>query len=163
MTGGQQVTYRKATLKDLDALMDLWDGLMEYHLDFFPEIYQFRKGHEKKQQKWFSKNIRSKNSFVMLAEVGDTAVGFVMLFVEKFMPSIYIWKKSAVLSDLFVCEGYRGTGVAKKLYKSARAFAKRKGADFLQLRADSKNLRANKFYDKMGTFDYMITKMERLK
>ena len=157
-----KITYRKATLKDLDSLIDLWKGLMDYHLEFFPSFYKFKNGHLALTKKWFGKNIRSRNSLVMLAEDNGVPMGFIMIFVRKFSPPIYKWEKEALVSDLFVGEEYMGKGVAKKLFTRAKKFAKEKGADYLKLDVDVKNPSANRFYDKMGLFEFHTTRMVKL-
>ena len=158
-----KITYREAKLSDIDSIIELWKGLMEYHLEFFPDFYKFKRGYLSSMRKHFGRNIRSKDSIVLVAEESGKPIGYVMGAVGKFRPPIYKWKKEANISDLFVDEEHRGKGISKKLFLEVKKFAKAKGADYLKLAVDVKNPSANKFYDKMGLFEFHTTRLVKLK
>jgi ribosomal protein S18 acetylase RimI-like enzyme len=158
-----KIIYRKAKVSDMDGLIDLWNNLMQYHLNYFPDFYKFKKNHISLMKKHFKKNIVSKKSLVFVAEESEKLIGYVMISVGKFRPYIYLWKKEARLDDLFVDEKYRGKGVAKKLFNIAKKFAKENNVDYLKFNVDVKNERANNFYDKFGALEFRTIRLVKIK
>jgi len=79
---------------------------------------------------------------------GDLA-GFVTTSVDE-APPVFERPARLVVSDIYVCEPYRGTGLARKLMERAAADARAAECAELVLDADVDNERAVVFYRKLG-------------
>lgn len=86
-------------------------------------------------------------SFVLLAERGEAAVGFVQLY--PLFSSVRA-RRILVLNDLYVMESARRGGVAEALLREAEALAREAGALRLVLETGEDNRAAQRLYEKMG-------------
>ena len=83
----------------------------------------------------------------LVAEDDGDPVGFATLY--------FTWRtlrpgRTAIMNDLFVEEGARGTGVAADLLEACKAEAKRRGCLSLTWETAPDNHRAQRFYERMG-------------
>jgi len=84
-----------------------------------------------------------------LASTGGHLVGFVATEVDR-SPSVFDRPDRLVIGDLFVREGYRGTGLARDLVGRATERAREADCDELALDVHVDNDRAIAFYEKLG-------------
>ncbi|MFC0215543.1 GNAT family N-acetyltransferase [Paenibacillus chartarius] len=80
----------------------------------------------------------------------DTAgrlVGFVTLYYTY---STLRAQKAAIMNDLYVSADYRRAGVAADLFAAIRSFARADGCAYLGWETGADNVRAQRFYEKMG-------------
>ncbi|MEW6529094.1 MAG: GNAT family N-acetyltransferase [Candidatus Micrarchaeota archaeon] len=156
-----KLTIRKAKLRDVELLIPLALELMMYvrnlnrkktteHdiLKLIPDV-------KKLWKKWAIKNIKSQNSYVVVAVVDDEIVGYSMNFIKKNVP-VYAVKKIGYVSDLYVKSGYRNKGIASKFKNLAFKWFKKKGLKYSSIAVYHKNIKAHAIYKKWGFFDYKI-------
>jgi GNAT superfamily N-acetyltransferase len=90
------------------------------------------------------------NGCILLADAGETAVGFVCVVADKRGdapddPAPFAW-----IQELYVSPEHRGRGVAAMLLAEAEGFARGEGARRLRLGVLDSNARARSFYAKHG-------------
>lgn len=86
-------------------------------------------------------------SFLLIAECGAEAVGFVQLYP---MFSSVRARRILVLNDLYVAETARRGGVAEALLRESEAFAREAGALRVVLETGEDNRTAQRLYEKLG-------------
>jgi len=85
---------------------------------------------------------------VASGSTGDSLLGYVFLLPERLS---FVWD-AAVVNEIYVVPGGRGTGVGDDLLETAVALAREQDLplDRLLLDVDSENERARAFYDRHG-------------
>ncbi|MGH8030340.1 MAG: GNAT family N-acetyltransferase [Arenimonas sp.] len=132
------VTITRATITDLDALVPLFVG----YLDFYNKPRD-----EAKARDFLEARLRNDESVVFLAHADGDPVGFVQLY-PAFASTLQA--RSWILNDLFVAASARGRGVSKRLMDAARQLAVETGACELFLQTARDNTVAQSLYSSLG-------------
>lgn len=147
---------RKASQKDLDALVQLWKQFMQEHEIMSLKANPNLKEHIKRKpnsenlvRRFFSSNIRSKQGLILLAQADKKPIGYCLAYVKANIP-IYSTQKLGYISDIFVKKEYRRQGVATKLKNYAQAWFKKIGLDFMSIAYYTVNKTARKTYTSWG-------------
>lgn len=125
---------RRATLKDLNLLSDLFD--------------QYRVFYEKESdldgaKNFLTERLEGNESVIFVAEEGTVLTGFVQLYP---LFSSTRMKRLWLLNDLFVNPNFRGNGISVKLIDQAKALAIATNAAGLMLETAKTNAIGNKLY-----------------
>ena len=143
------IKIREATLKDTEQITKLWKGLMDYHKKLLKLKNRLKKNSEAIFKKFVIKNIKSKNSILIVAEEDKQLIGYLMGFIKD-EPPIYNEDKIGYISDGFVIKEKRRKGVMKKLVNKAKPFFKKKKMKRVYLRADTSNTVGVRSWEKIG-------------
>lgn len=156
------ITLRKARLVDGDTVVKLWKEFMaEHDKNVIRKNHSLRPYTKKRRNaasqfgKFVRKNIRSRNSIILFAEVNNEPVGYVMSFIKKNVP-IFKLDKIGYISDLYVRKGYRKMGISKMFKNWSIKWFKNKGIKHVSIMVNSENRRAHNIYRKWGFNDYVI-------
>lgn len=147
------ITIRRATLNDIPAVCTLSQTLFEYERQFTDE-FNMQWSHGKDGVKFFTKSLKSRSSFILIAFDGEKAVGYILMKLERVSWRVY--NPMAELTNLSVDPMYRGQGVGTKLFQHAKAIMKKRGVKRISVQALSDNVRALKFYKDMGFKDFDV-------
>jgi ribosomal protein S18 acetylase RimI-like enzyme len=129
-----QYSIRKATVEDLENLVNLFD---QYRIFY-------RKESNVDDAKLFLKErMINHESVVFVAHTDKELVGFVQLY--PLFSSIRM-QRLWLLNDLFVMESHRNKGISKALLNTCAAFGKETGACGLMLETEKTNQIANQLY-----------------
>lgn len=82
-----------------------------------------------------------------VVEQNGKLLGFATLY---FTYSTLSAQKATVMNDLYVVEEARGTGAAAALFEACHAYTRENGFAFMSWETARDNLRAQRFYEKMG-------------
>lgn len=140
-------TFRRATLGDLDAICRLSQLLFEHERQFTDE-YDMGWSQGSAGRKFFTKMLRSRKAFVLLAMVEEKIVGYILV---KFLT--FSWRAFnpiVELTNLSVDPMFRGQGIGTKLVEKAVTIAKKRGAKRMSVEGLHDNVRALKFYKSQG-------------
>lgn len=107
------VAIKPATRSDTGIILDLIKGIAAYE----KLSNQVVADETLLEQQLFDEE----NAYVLLAYVGDTAVGFALYFYNF---STFKGKKGLYLEDLFIREEYRKMGIGEKLFDELKQIAK---------------------------------------
>jgi ribosomal protein S18 acetylase RimI-like enzyme len=146
------VLIRKATLKDLPRITQLWKSLMAYHdkhHGYGKGIFAYTKDKLALHLKFLKKQLRRRNAAVFVAEVGGKIVGHVMVQVNK-VPPIYLHDKEAYICEIIVEDGYRGKGIGTALLEEVEAWANKKKMYSIGLTVHIANPEALSVYREFG-------------
>nr|WP_314498001.1 GNAT family N-acetyltransferase [uncultured Chryseobacterium sp.] len=129
---------RKATLKDLPQLADLFDQYrVFYHKD--SDIHS--------AETFLKQRIENKDSEIFVAENEGDLVGFVQLYP---LFSSTRMKRYWLLNDLFVSENDRGKGFSKELIEETKKLAVSTNSAGILLETGKSNDVGNKLYPGCG-------------
>ena len=145
-----ELTIRKATLDDYNAVCELFDEIDALHRDNLPHIFQKTDG-TAREQAYYADQIADENIALLLAEVGVELVGVVHAIIRDapdfpiFMPRCY-----AVVDSLVVKSGFQHHGIGKALMEKMHDWAAAKGAASIELNVFEFNHNAILFYEILG-------------
>lgn len=139
----QSLTYRKATIDDLSAIVGLLleDQLGQTRESKKPELNQ-------SYVDAFHKINADPSQYLMVVESDKEIVATCHLTI---MPSLTFTGSTRMqIEAVRVAEKYRGQKIGEWMMDAAIAYAKSKGATILQLTTNKKRPRAKTFYEKIG-------------
>lgn len=151
----KEIKIRRATIDDLFSICDLSQSLFEYERQFTDE-YNMSWSHAKEGQKFFTKCLKGRKSFILLAQDGNVLVGYILVTVKKLAWRAF--NPIAEIDNLTILSTYRGKGIGTKLMQQAKKIAVKRGAKRISVSALSDNIRALKFYRQQG-FKDLITSL----
>jgi ribosomal protein S18 acetylase RimI-like enzyme len=132
-------TYRRATLRDVEAIAPLFDAYRE----FYEQSPDLTLAH-----RFIAERLANNESVIFLAfSESEQAVGFAQLYP---MFSSARAARTYILNDLFVVPAARRAGVASGLLKEAETFGRSAGAARLSLSTAHTNVAAQRLYEALG-------------
>ena len=148
------MVFRKATIKDIDAINSLFYELDTDAINLHPD--HFQRG--SRSFEYLSGIINDDKSDFILAIIDDDIVGFSLLF-ERATPdvSVLVPCKFAYLQDFIVTEGCRNKGVGAALMEQSKQWARERKMDYLRLSVLAGNKNAQRFYARHGLTEHMLT------
>ena len=96
---------------------------------------------------YIRERIQNSESTIFVAMQGDEAMGFVQLY-PSFCSVEAI--KIQILYDLYVSESARGTGIGEQLMNQASEFARKSGAQRIDLLTQHSNVVGQRLYEKLN-------------
>lgn len=133
------ITYRKATKKDVPSILKLIKELAEYE----KSPLEVTNTEEDMLKDGFGENPIFE---AFLAEKNNEIIGLALFFI-----SYSTWKgKCVYLEDIIVTESMRGIGIGQKLFDIVVVQAKKHNAKRLQWQVLNWNNPAINFYEKIG-------------
>lgn len=132
---------RKATLKDLDQLTNLFDQYV---------VFYNNPSNIEKHKSYLKERIENNEATVFMAfddTNPDKAIGFTLIYVTF---SSLALNKILILNDLYVDPKVRKNGIGEKLILQTIDFAKEIDATLIRLRTSKSNTVAQGLYHKMG-------------
>lgn len=146
-----QLKIRRAKRKDLPKLVELALGLVRQHQNYDAQRFNLSNFEpiQDSYADFFTKQLRSKKAVILVAEFGETIVGyaFIRFESESFVDLI---NESAWLHDIYFDESARGKGIGKKFFAEIINAAKTLGSNSLMLSVSPHNTNAKKFFEQIG-------------
>jgi len=139
----QNLTYRKATINDLNTIIDL---LLE------DELGRTRESKKPKLDQHYIDAFHmidvDRNQYLMVVESSSEIVATCHLTI---MPSLtFIGSIRMQIEAVRVAEKYRGHKIGEWMMNAAIAYGKSKGVMIVQLTTNKKRPRAKNFYERIG-------------
>jgi len=150
-----QAVIRKATRRDLAAIVALAQELMDFHKahdPFFTRSADF----DALFGRFALRNIRGRTACVLVAMVEERIVGYCQGMLDRHPPSIMEPEYGLIL-DCCVTAGYRRTGVGEQMFTAMREWFRMKGVRRIEVRHSTFNEIAARFWPKMGFTPYLRT------
>ena len=126
------IHVRRATIEDLPTIQSLSQALFEYERTYTKE-YDLAWSNSVDGQKFFTKRLKSRSMFILLAQVDSHIVGYAAVCITKISWRMY--NPIAEIENLCVDPLYRGKGVGKMLIGEVARIAKTRGAKRLRVTA----------------------------
>jgi GNAT superfamily N-acetyltransferase len=150
-----QAVVRKATRRDLDAIVALARELMDFHKALDP-LFTRSTDFEALFGQFALRNIRSKAACVLVATVDERIVGYCQGMLDRHPPSL-VQPEYGLIVDLCMTAGYRRTGVGQQMYTAMCEWFRTKGVRRIEVRHSTSNQIAARFWPKMGFKPYLRT------
>ena len=139
---------RKAKQADVDAILDIWCELMDFHEQFDPTFKRARNGH-KAFGKYLSSQITSRKAIVLLAVEDGKIQGYLLAHTAE-KPPVFAARKYGMITDLAVTEANRRGGIGTKLYEESIEWFKSKKIERIELGVTTSNPVSYAFWSKLG-------------
>ncbi len=151
----KEITIRKATTKDVPAIVELWKELMDYHKKLDPLFTRSPAGH-KRFAEFLTNHINNADSRVLIALHRTRPVGYCMATISKY-PPVFEKQQYGELSDMAVTKKYRRRGIGKELIKAVRKWYAKKSINRIEARYSTANEVAAGFWAGAGFNPYLKT------
>lgn len=140
----EQIIIRKATLSDLDILLQFEQGVVEAERPFNPVL-------KESEVHYYNINelITADHIELLVALSGTEIIGCGYARIESAKPYLK-YDRYAYLGFMYVVPAHRGKGVNKVILQELTAWSKGKGITELRLEVFSANAIAIKAYEKAG-------------
>lgn len=155
----EDVYIRKATVKDLEDIVNLASQLWETEQAFDSNLKDFY-CESKNGIKDLKKEIEKENMIFLVATINDKVVGFLNGYVKKEKGAHK--RKVAYLDKMCVDNKYRRKGISGLLMNKFEGKLKKEDVGFIQVNAFDKNIPAASFYKKEGFYEYSVMYMKKL-
>jgi GNAT superfamily N-acetyltransferase len=134
------ITIQHASYEDLETLARLFDAFRVFHA---------RQPNLEASRQFIKSRLELRDSVILLARLGHKRIvsGFVQLY--PCFSSLDVWR-IWIVSDLYVVEQARRTGVGRALMEQSDLWARSTGAIQLALTTAVSNERAQRFFESVG-------------
>ena len=138
---------KTAELSDLEAIVELNHGLFQEDAGTYDPSMNLNWAREKGTE-YFSRHIAADASFVVVAELDDTIVGYLVGHVAG--ASSLRPMRMAILESMFVMRDHRCQGAGETLVEAFLTWCGQQQAQHVSVTAFARNQRAIRFYERMG-------------
>jgi GNAT superfamily N-acetyltransferase len=146
----QNITTRKATLADMDTLLQFEQGVIAAELPFDSTLKESHINYYNLNELITAPHIQ-----LVVAELDGELIGSGYARIEN--SKIYLkHQQHAYLGFMYVLPQHRGKGVNKIVINTLKEWALSKGITELRLEVYYKNTSAIKAYEKVGFISHMI-------
>lgn len=140
------MTVRKAEIKDYQEIDLLMQQLHKIHVSGRPDLYIDMEHPYLLNE--FENLVKNENVISYVAEEDHMVVGFCVATMRN--KSNMVEMRTAYMDDMVVDSNYQRKGIAKKLFKTVEAEAKKHGAKRLDLMVWEFNKSAIELYKSLG-------------
>jgi GNAT superfamily N-acetyltransferase len=159
-TKSQSITIRKAMPADVPAFVEMWEEFSREHERMvvqktkpFREFYVRRDDVSERVERYFRKNIRSRNWGVFIGEADGRPAGYMTVTIQK-NPPVYEIDRIGHIDDIYIRKLYRGAGLSSRFKDLAIDWFRRKGLSYMSLRVAPENSHARRIYSNWGFLDF---------
>ncbi len=149
------VIVRAAEPRDLPAIAELAGQLVRQHHGFDAQRFMLIPNAEAGYARYFAGELSNPETIILAAELAGVVVGYAYARLEARDWNALL-DACGALHDIFVHEGARRQGVARRLVEAVRERLQAKGAPRLVLHTASKNHPGREFFAALGFRETMI-------
>ncbi len=161
-------TIREARASDIKEIVPALGGTYNYFrglaatrhrsLQEFPVSIKSIKSTMKDS---ISKQIRSPNGLVLVAEANNRIVGYSASTITKGTP-LYNYKKMGLIEDVYVIREYRNMGVDARLVNETIKWFRKKKVVYMSVNIRESDKSGHNIYESLGFEDYGISMRQRI-
>ncbi|HKO51584.1 MAG TPA: GNAT family N-acetyltransferase [Polyangiaceae bacterium] len=149
------VIIRPAEPRDLPEIGQLAGELVRQHHGFDALRFMLMANVESGYAHFFASELRSPDVLLLVAEQAGRVKGYAYARLEARDWNALL-DACGALHDIFVSDGLRRQGVAKRMVEAVREGLRGKGAPRLVLHTASKNIAARQFFAALGFRETMV-------
>jgi ribosomal protein S18 acetylase RimI-like enzyme len=146
---------RPARERDLPAVAELAGQLVRQHHGFDAQRFMLIPNVESGYARFFGGELSNPDTLILAAELNGSVVGYAYARLEPRDWNALL-DACGALHDIFVHDGVRRQGIARRLVEAVREGLRAKGAPRLVLHTASKNQSARQFFAALGFRETMI-------
>lgn len=138
----------EAQPEDIEELYELWRLLLDQHQGLH-EVFRYKPGSENTLKTELLHRVKDKSTRVFVYQEEEVWAG---MLVASLRPGSAGFKLSSkgYIGETVVREEYRGRGIGKELFESARKWLCDRGADHLELQVSVHNPQGLRFWESLG-------------
>jgi ribosomal protein S18 acetylase RimI-like enzyme len=155
-----EAALRAATRRDIPAIAELWEELMDFHRVRDPFFTRAVNG-SPPLAKFVEENTRNDAVCVLVATVEDRIVGHCQGMLDRHPPVLAEPRYGRIL-DLMVAAEYRRAGIGEQMFKALCDWFCREGTRRIEVRHSAANEIAVRFWRKMSFQPYLLTLFREL-
>lgn len=155
------VIIRKARINDIPSIIKLdkklYDDCNEIIMNSYPQYIDdisFNKPHEKISKNLVKNAIYSKNGLVLVSEIDNMIVGYLMLIIKK--KPFFKLKQYGYIQAIIIDKKYRNKKISTKLINKALEWCKEKELKRVSLFVLPNNLHAIDVYENWGFVPFAL-------
>ena len=149
-----KLVIRKAKKEDIQDMVDLGMLLADHHKNIDPKFYSSGNKQKASFQKYLPKQIKERNSLILIAILDNKTIGFCSGYFRKTNVS-RAFRKFSFIENAFVEAHYRKLGIGRLLVNKFLDWSKKKGAQYVDLTVDARNMTGVKAWERMGFETYL--------
>jgi ribosomal protein S18 acetylase RimI-like enzyme len=152
MPDPSELSIRRLSPADLDAVEPLWSALREHHANVSPHLGAPRAREDSwaRRRAQYERWLSEPYAFILIAQRGETAVGYAMVHIRAGSPTWPSSERAGEVETLSVHPDERGRGIGTRLLGTVEDELAGLGIDELSLHVISANLEALAFYERHG-------------
>lgn len=155
-------SFRKYSERDLDFISEKQNSLSRHHFQFDKEYYEPSNNSIEEFKNYIDKRITDEDFNIIVAESNGKIVGYVMGWIDV-RPPIYKIRNVGYLSNIFVDDGERNSGIGKKLYIELEKWFREKDVDYIEIKSDARNNETINKFRNYGFKDLSMTFYKKVK
>jgi GNAT superfamily N-acetyltransferase len=155
------ITVRKATAADREAVGELWWEMMMFHRECDPQHFRLKPKPEAMDfwLKHLAECMEDEQQIVLVADAGSELAGFGMGRLGE-DPPCFDLPAHGLVTNFFVRENWRRRGVGRRLLEGLAEHFRGQGVEEIRLGAYARNRVSNAFWREMG-FEPRVVTMRR--
>ncbi len=142
--------------EDVDAVAQLWEALVAYHRELDASLPPAAPQGARRYARRLIDRLDDPMSRVLVAEVDDKVVGYVLGVVVDLAPEMFSQEPSGFLADIFVDAEYRRTGVGRALVEALTVWFHEKGLSYYEWHVAARNEESLAFWRNLGGREVML-------
>jgi GNAT superfamily N-acetyltransferase len=146
---------RRATLSDIDGLVDLWISMQCHMEESNCWIWRITEEGKRLIRERAGQALMGKDSCVVVAERKAKLIG--LIYGQVLRRSDYLPEKVGMISSIYVAEGFRKRGVGRRLVEELCQFFSGEGVEQVTLRYVVGNVEGERFWTRLGFEAVIIT------
>ena len=156
--GNMAITIRQAAETDIDAVLDLWWEMMDFHARVDARFHPLPRAEAMEAwEKHLREDILGRDDWcVLVAESGDHVVGMMIGSLRDPYP-VFEPERYGFVADAVVAPGARRSGVGGALFSALKTWFREQGVSHAQLAVSHLNPTSQGFWRAMGCTGYMDT------
>jgi GNAT superfamily N-acetyltransferase len=142
------LVLRPAEAADLEPLVALWRGFMEFHAAY-DSAFALGVGAEEIRRQFLAPRFTEPDTFVLIALAEGEAIGYAMGDVQG-RPPVFAATRFGHISDLYVVPGRQRAGVGGHMLQESLAWFRVREVQRIEVRTLTSNPISNAFWAKQG-------------
>jgi ribosomal protein S18 acetylase RimI-like enzyme len=152
---------RRMSPGDMDAVVRLWKGEVEYHTSIDPRL-AVREDAEESFRQFLTRIAASQSDVIVLAaDVGGEIAGFLVGMIRERTP-VFVRSTHGYITDIYVDPRFRRRGIGRRLVEAAEEWFAARGMDHVRLQVAAANEAGLAFWRSVGFGDYFLTLWKEL-
>ncbi|MEP7146327.1 MAG: GNAT family N-acetyltransferase [bacterium] len=148
--------FRKYSEKDIDFISEKQSMLSEHHFQYDKDYYEPSDNSKAEFKNYIAKRITDEDFNIIISESSGKINGYVMGWIDK-RPPIYKIRSVGYLSNIFVDNEVRNSGIGKNLYNELENWFLEKNVDYIEIKSDARNTDTINKFRNHGFRDLSIT------
>jgi ribosomal protein S18 acetylase RimI-like enzyme len=156
-----EIAIRTATQADLDAILVLWEEMVQYHCDVEPDIWAMNDEARGYARQYLQQMLVDENSRIFIAVDAGKVVGF-MIVAKIWRSSLLNAMNHGTIHDAGVAQAARRNGVGARLLEAVETWFRAEGMQAITVGYAVNNPMSSAFWSKNGYRTYRVNAVKQI-